>query len=133
MGYAFSLEQPHDGMSVDCAFNVDQMSYLRVIMIEAGVIAGDGFAPGALIYPELATCADTLPARKFSSNDGWHITAPEAGFIAARLRLAMELDVVSDVMSCFDDGPDRGDVYGWMEEFTALNETAAQKDGYYVR
>lgn len=139
MGYQFSTDKPGDqigektgtGMGVECAFNANQMSYIRMIMVEAGVIAGGGFEQ-ALSYPDLAACADTLPAKKFLSNDGWRITAPEAGFVAARLRRALDLDVVADVLYFLDDAPDKNDVHEWAEEFAAFNETAAQNDGYYV-
>ncbi|MBV1855829.1 hypothetical protein [Catellatospora tritici] len=131
MGYSFTFDKPHDGVAVDCAFNGYQMNFVRLIMIEAGAIAGDGFT-AAIHNPGLETCADTVPAMNFLSNDGWHITAHEAAFIASRLRQAVELRVVPDLLSFFDDRPGAADVRDWVEEFAAFNERAARRDGYYV-
>jgi hypothetical protein len=67
MGYAFTLEKPHDGVEVPCAFTIDQMHWVRLIMIEAGVTAGEGFE-AAVGGPGLEICADTVPIKKFRSN-----------------------------------------------------------------
>ena len=131
MGYAFSLEEPHDGVRTPCAFSNDQMQYVRLVMIEAGATAGGGFE-AALPRPGLEPCADTVPIARFRSNGGWHVTAREAAFVATRLRRAVELDVVDDLLMFLDDSPDGALVQEWVEEFAAFNEHAAERDGYYV-
>ncbi|WP_030171759.1 hypothetical protein [Spirillospora albida] len=131
MGYAFTLERPHDDTAVHCAFNGEQMNYVRLIMIEAGATAGDGFA-AALGGPGLETCADTVPIDRFMSNDAWHITAREAEFIAGRLRRAVELGVIDDLLGFYDESPGTAAVRSWVEEFAAFNERAARQNGYHV-
>jgi len=129
VGYSFV---PHGNVPVGCSFSSGQMTYVRMIMIEAGTVAGDGFV-AALSYPGLETCADTVPTKKFLSNDGWHITAHEAAFIAARLRRAVELNVIAELLVFLDDRPDAVEVRDCVEEFAAFNERAAEQGGYYVR
>lgn len=68
----------------------------------------------------------------FMSNDGAHVTPDNATFIAVRLRQALDLDVVSDLLSFMDDAPDTGEVVQWVKEFADFNELAAKHDGYYV-
>jgi len=132
MGYSFLWEPPRDGADSGCDFNVFQMQYVRLVMIEAGAIAGDGFASPPSPRDGLDVTADTLPASKFMSNGGWHITPEQAAFIAARLRQAVRLDVVPELLMFLDDGPSTSDLRGWVEEFATFNEHAAQRDGYYV-
>jgi hypothetical protein len=131
MGFAFTFDRPADGVAVGCAFNGYQMNHVRLVMIEAGAIAGDGFK-AALRQPGLETAAETLPAKKFMSNNGWHIAAHEAAFIAARLRQATELGVIGDLRMFLDDRPSEAEWQGWVDEFATFNEQAAGRDGYYV-
>jgi hypothetical protein len=130
MGYTFTWDKPADDAVSGYALNNYQMNYVRLIMIESGAIAGDGLSSPEQPKPGLETSAETLPAKKFMSNDGWHITAPEAGFVAARLRRAVELDVVDDLLMFFDHPPD--DLQVWVEEFAAFAERAAERNGFYV-
>jgi len=131
MSYAFTLDRPADGVAVGCAFNGYQMNQVRLILIEAGAIAGDGFE-SALKRPGLEPSDETLAARKFRSNAGWHITAAEADFIATRLRAALHLDVIADLLMFLDETPDPTELRDWVEEFATFNEMAGQHDGYYV-
>ena len=132
MGYAFTLERPHDDVAVPCAFNGDQMNYVRLVMIEAGAVAGGGFESPTRPAPGLEITEQTLPISLFLSNDGWHITPDQAAFVAGRLRRAVAGGVVSLLMDFLDDAPDRDDVLSWVEEFAAFNEGAAAQDGYFV-
>lgn len=45
MGYAFTLDKPYDGVAVGCALNGHQMTNVRLVMIEVGTVAGDGYGP----------------------------------------------------------------------------------------
>jgi hypothetical protein len=134
MGFGFTLEKPHDGVEVPCAFSLDQMHWVRMIMIEAGVVAGGGFE-ASLQVPGLETGADTVPIKKFMMvpDGGGHITAHEAGFIAVRLRRATELGVIVNLLMFLDENPGASAVTEWVDEFAAFNERAAGQDGYYVR
>jgi hypothetical protein len=131
MGYAFSFDPPTEEgyLSTPCAFNGHQMNYVRLIMIEAGVLTGDGYEQ-ALATPGLEVTEETLPTRRFLYNEG-HTTAVEAAFIARRLRAALQAGVVAELLSFFDDHPGKDEVTAWVEEFAAFNELAAQKSGYY--
>jgi hypothetical protein len=131
MGYAFSFDPPTDEgyLSTPCAFNGDQMNYVRLIMIDAGVLTGDGFK-SALETPGLEVTEETLPTRRFLYNEG-HTTAAEAAFIARRLRAALDADVVSELLSFLDDHPGEDEVTEWVEQFAAFNEQAADRNGYY--
>jgi hypothetical protein len=132
MGYAFSLEPAtDDGFgSTPCAFSGDQMHYVRLVMIEAGVLSGGGFQQ-ALETPGLEVCEETLPARRFLFSEG-HTTAAEAAFIARRLRAALGVGVVAEFLSFLDEHPGVDLVSGWVEQFAAFNERAAQQAGYYA-
>jgi hypothetical protein len=131
VGYAFTLQKPHDGVAVDCAFDSDQMTYVRLIMLESGAITGDGLE-AALSRAGLEVSAETLPTSTFTSNSGQHVTADQAGFIAARLRRAVEAGIIGDLLGFYDDSPGTAAVRAWVEEFAEFNERAAQLDGYYV-
>ncbi|MGI5169909.1 hypothetical protein ACQEU3_36710 [Spirillospora sp. CA-253888] len=131
MGYAFTFEKSHDDVAVPCAFNHHQMNYVRLIMVEAGAIAGDGLA-AAMGGPGLEVCDRTVPAERFFSNAGWRITAAEAAFIAARLHRVLETSIIVDLLGFFDDAPGHAVVTDWVKEFAAFNERAAGQDGYYV-
>ncbi|MDG4832899.1 hypothetical protein O7627_26855 [Solwaraspora sp. WMMD1047] len=132
MGYAFSFDPPIDGSyaSTPCAFNSEQMTYVRLIMIEAGVLAGDGYQQ-VLETPGLETTDLTLPARRFQFNEG-HITAAESAFVARRLRAALETDVVGELLSFYDEHPGEDQVTAWVGQFAAFNEQAAQQHGYHI-
>jgi hypothetical protein len=130
VGYFF------ESKSIDipsCALNGHQMTYVRMIMVEAGVIRGGGFLPPVSPQAGLEPTADTLPAEHFMSNSSWPIGRGQAAFIAGRLRRAVSLGVVSDLLGFLDDAPDSADVEAWVEEFAAFNERAAGHDGYFVR
>ena len=131
MGYAFSFDPPTDEgyASTPCAFNGEQMNYVRLIMIEAGVLDGDGFQQ-ALRTPGLEVGEETLPTRRFLYNEG-HTTAAEAAFIARRLRAAVDARIAGDLLSFYDEHPGVGAVTAWVEQFAAFNEEAARKSGYY--
>ncbi|MDG6107875.1 hypothetical protein Daura_34530 [Dactylosporangium aurantiacum] len=132
MGYAFSFDPPTDEgyASTPCAFNGEQMNYVRLIMIEAGAIAGDGFEQ-ALRTPGLEPGEQTLRARRFQYNEG-HVTAAEAAFVAGRLRAAAEAKVAAELLSFYDEHPGVDQVTAWVEQFAAFNEQAAARDGYYI-
>lgn len=132
MGYAFSFDPPTDEgfASTPCAFNGEQMNYVRLVMIEAGVLSGDGFAQ-ALDTPGLEICGETLPTRRFHYSEG-HTTAAEAAFIARRLRAALHADVVPELLSFLDEHPGVDHVTAWVEQFAAFNEQAAERTGYYA-
>ena len=132
MGYAFSFDPPTDEgyASTPCAFNNEQMNYVRLIMIEAGVLSGDGFTQ-ALHTPGLEVCEETLPTRRFLYSEG-HTTADEAGFIARRLRAALGAGVVADLLSFFDDHPGTDQVTAWVNEFAAFNDKASERAGYHA-
>lgn len=131
MGYAFSFDPPTEEgyASTPCAFDGEQMNYVRLIMIEAGVLTGDGFAQ-ALQAPGLEVAEETMPTRRFLHNEG-HTTAAEAAFVARRLRAALDAQVVAELLSFFDEHPGEDQVTAWVRQFAAFNEQAAQKDGYY--
>jgi hypothetical protein len=131
MGYSFTFDPPSDGAVSGCAFNNWQMNYVRLVMVEAGAITGNGLS-AALSAPGLETSQDTLPAKTFMHNGGDHVTATEATFIAGRLRRAVADGVVGDLLSFFDDPPSGTEVRDWVDEFAAFNELAATRDGYYV-
>ena len=132
MGYAFSFDPPNDDgfASTPCAFSDEQMNYVRLIMIEAGTLSGDGLT-SALETPGLEICEETLPTRRFLYSEG-HTTAAEAAFIARRLRAALDADVVAELLSFFDEHPGTDQVATWVEQFAAFNDQAAKQAGYYV-
>ncbi|MER6630508.1 hypothetical protein ABT301_20195 [Streptomyces sp. NPDC000987] len=133
MGYNFTLEEKaHDGVSGGYALNIYQMGFVRLLMIEAGVAAGAGFVAAGIGGPEMETCADTVPMENFLSNDGRHLTAHAADFIANRLRRAVKLGLVDHLICYLDDAPDVADFEERVEQFAAFNEIAARGDGYYV-
>jgi hypothetical protein len=131
MGYSFTFDPPSDYAVSGCAFNNWQMNYVRLVLVEAGAITGDGLS-AALSAPGLETTPDTLAAGTFMSNGGAHVTAAQASFIADRLRRAVAEGLVGDLLSFFDDAPSSTEVRGWVDEFAAFNELAASRDGYYV-
>ena len=131
MGYSFTYDPPSDGAESGCAFNNHQMNYVRLIMVEAGAIDGDGLE-SALHAPGLETAPDTVASRNFLSNGGRHITPEQATFIAARLRRAVTQGVIGDLLMFLDDSPGAAEVREWVEEFASFNERAAGRDGYYV-
>ncbi|WP_344968787.1 hypothetical protein [Streptosporangium fragile] len=119
---------PHDW----CNFNGWMMGYIRLIMLEAGAITAPGLEQ-ALKVEGLEPNEQSVDMAKFQSNDGWHITAEEARFIASRLRLAVEHHVPGDTLSFLDDAPPTKDVVEWLEEFADFNERAAAHGGYLVK
>lgn len=131
MGYAFSFEPPTEAgyASTPCAFNGEQMNYVRLIMIEAGVLTGDGYKQ-ALDTPGLQITEETLPTRRFLYNEG-HTTAVEAAFVARRLRAALAAKIVGEMLLFFDEHPGEDQVTAWVEQFADFNEQAAKKNGYY--
>ncbi|WP_091075216.1 hypothetical protein [Micromonospora nigra] len=131
MGYAFSLDPPTEEgyLSTPCAFSGEQMNYVRMIMIEAGVVAGDGVAQ-VLDTRGLEVTEETLPTRRFLYNEG-HTTAAEAAFVARRLRAALDAQVVAELLVFLDDHPGEDQVTEWVRQFAAFNEQAAQQNGYY--
>jgi hypothetical protein len=131
MGYSFTLDPPSDGARSGCAFNNWQMNYVRMVMVEAGAIAGNGLK-SALRTPGLEATAQTLPAATFATNGGAHVTPAQAAFIAGRLRQALDQYVVQDLLSFLDDAPDSGEVKQWVQDFANFNEQTAGQDGYYV-
>ncbi|MER6170275.1 hypothetical protein [Streptosporangium sp. NPDC001681] len=129
MGYSFTFEKPpHDG----CNFNIWQMQFLRLIMLEAGVVR-DEYLEQALKVEGLEPTEQSVDMAKFQSNDGWHITAEEASFIAARMRLAVEHDVPGELVLYLDEAPPAEALVQWVEEFADFNERATAHGGYRVR
>lgn len=108
------------------------MQYVRMVMIDAGVIVGKGLNR-VIEYDGLEPGPESLPAATFMSNDGWHVTAEQAAFTARRLRRAVAENIPCVLMSFFDDGPEGRDLEAWVVEFAEFNEKAAQEDGYHVR
>jgi hypothetical protein len=107
-----------------------EMGHVRLVMLEAGAIAGGGLE--RLFGNErFAPSADTVPAGHFSSNDGWRVTAAQSAFIAARLRAALAADLIGDMALFYYDQPTQ--LREWVEEFAAFNEAAATRGGYVVR
>lgn len=130
MGYAFALQKPADGFAdTVCAFNNDQMNYVRLVMLESSAINGDGLMAADL--PGLEICDQTLPAARFLGV-GWRVTAAEATFIAEGLRQALNRNLIADMLDFFDEHPGEPAVRGWVNEFLDLNERAARDDGYYI-
>ncbi|GGM56328.1 hypothetical protein ACFFX1_07650 [Dactylosporangium sucinum] len=127
MSYAF---QPEDPVQHGYGITSWQMRELRLVLLEAGAIAGDGlerifgnarFAPG----PE------TVPVAMFSSNDGWRISPQRCAFIASRLRAALDAGLIGDMALFYED--QSPDLPAWVTEFAAFNERAAAWGGYRVR
>ncbi len=130
MGYAFALQKPADGFADTVfGFNNDQMMYVRLTMLEASVIDGDGFR--AANRRGLEVCDQTLSAARFVGVGG-RISAAEAAFIAQRLRQAVDRGLIADVLDFLDEHPGEPAVRGWVNEFVDLNERAAQDDGYSI-
>jgi hypothetical protein len=130
MGYAFALQRPAGGFAdTACGFNNDQMNYVRLIMLEASVIDGDGFS--AANRRGLGVCEQTLPAARFVGVGG-RVTAAEAAFIAQRLRQAIDQGLIGDTLDFLDAHPGEPAVRGWVNEFVDLNEQGARGDGYYI-
>lgn len=126
MGYDFSADNGGNSYGL----NNWQMGHVRLVMLEAGAIAGGGLE--RLFGNELfAPAADTVPAAHFSSNDGWPVTAAQSAFIAARLRAALTADLIGDMALFYDDQPTQ--LRDWVEEFAAFNEQAVARGGYRVR
>jgi hypothetical protein len=96
-----------------------------------GTVAGNGME-SALRAPGLEPDGQTMRVATFMSNGGAHVTPAQAAFIATRLRKAVGDGVVADLLSLLDDAPGSGEVTGWVQEFAAFNEKAAEQDGYYV-
>ena len=131
MGYSFTYDPPSDFAESGCGFNNDQMNYVRLIMLEAGAIDGNGLK-AALKTPGLEPTDETIDASNFMSNGGWRITPEQARFVAARLRQAVAEDVIFELLMFFDDAPSSAEVREWVVEFATFNERAAARDGYYV-
>jgi hypothetical protein len=107
-----------------------QMGHVRLLMLEAGVIAGGGLER-VFGNDQFAPTADTLPVAHFSSNDGWPVTAAQCTFIAARLRAALAADLIGDLALFYYDQPTQ--LRDWVDEFATFNEEAATRGGYLVR
>jgi len=130
MGYSFTLDPPGDARS-GCAFNNWQMNYVRMVMVEAGAIDGNGLK-SALRTPGLEPTEQTLPAATFMSSNGTHVARAQAAFIAGRLRQALDRNVIRDLLRFLDDAPEIVEVAQWVQEFAGFNERTAEQDGYYV-
>ena len=124
MGYDFS------GAGTGYRLNDWQMGHVRLVMLEAGAIAGDGLER-LFGNEQFAPSADTVPVGHFSSNDGWPVTAAQSAFIAARLRAALTADLIGDMALFYYDQPTQ--LREWVDEFATFNEQAASDGGYVVR
>ncbi|GAA3197765.1 hypothetical protein GCM10010532_016270 [Dactylosporangium siamense] len=125
VGYDFAAEDA----GTSYRLNDWQMGHVRLVMLEAGAVAGDGLA--RLFGNErFAPSADTVPVGHFSSNDGWQVTAAQCAFIAARLRAALDADLIGDMALFYYDQPTQ--LRDWVEEFAAFNEQATAQGGYRV-
>ena len=134
MGYSFSLiPGRHDVVRDGCNLTGHEMMYVRMILIEAGAIEDDKYMSPVSPKPGLERTPETFPASMFESNDGQYVDAERAAFVARRLRRAVELGVVSDMLSFLDDAPETEYVRAWVEEFAEFNELAARYGGYTVR
>jgi hypothetical protein len=131
MGYSFTLDPPGDGARSGCAFNNWQMNYVRLVLVEAGAIAGNGLT-SALRTPGLEPTNQTLPAATFMFNSGTHVDRAQAEFIAGRLSQALDQNIIGDLLSFLDDAPAGAEVAQWVQEFAGFNERMAEQDGYYV-
>ena len=107
-----------------------QMEHVRLVMLEAGAIAGGGLER-LFGNEQFAPSADTVPTGHFSSNDGWPVTEAQSAFIAARLRAALAADLIGDMALFYYDQPTQ--LREWVDEFAAFNERAASDGGYVVR
>ena len=124
MGYDF------EGTGTGHRLNDWQMEHVRLVMLEAGAIAGGGLER-LFGNEQFAPSADTVPAGHFSSNDSWPVTAAQSAFIAARLRAALAADLIGDMALFYYDQPTQ--LGEWVEAFAAFNEEAATCGGYLVR
>ncbi|MEV4512712.1 hypothetical protein AB0K00_27540 [Dactylosporangium sp. NPDC049525] len=106
-----------------------QMGHVRLVLLEAGAIAGGGLER-LFGNEQFAPSAETLPAGHFSSNDGWQVTAAQSAFIAARLRAALTADLIGDMALFYYDQPTQ--LREWVDEFATFNEHAAAHGGYKV-
>lgn len=126
MSYAFENAQDSYGL------NIEQMTWVRLVMVEAGAIVGDGLEQ-AFDIEVLAPGPEAVPGRRFLSNDDWPISDEESRYIAGRLRAAIAHDVAGELVMFFDDHPPSSEIRSWVEEFAAFNERAAENGGYRVR
>ena len=131
MGYSFTFDPPADDAGSGCAFNNHQMGYVRLLLVEAGAIAGGNFI-SPRPQPWWEPAGPPLPAATYLSNGGAHVTPAQAGFVAARLRRAIAANADRDLLDFLDDAPPAADVRSWVEEFATFNELAATRAGYYV-
>ena len=107
-----------------------QMGHVRLVMLEAGAVAGGGLER-LFGNEQFAPAADTVPVSHFSSNDGWQVTAAQCAFIAARLRAALTADLIGDMALFYVEQPTQ--LRDWVDEFATFNEHAAASGGYLVR
>lgn len=126
MGYDFAIEGTGSGHRL----NDWQMGFVRLVMLEAGAVAGGGLER-IFGNEQFAPAADTVPVGHFSSNDGWQVTAAQSAFIATRLRAALAADLIGDMALFYDDQPTQ--LGEWVDEFATFNEEAATRGGYLVR
>ncbi|MET7395407.1 hypothetical protein ABZS66_18140 [Dactylosporangium sp. NPDC005572] len=127
MSYFF---EPEDRVQPGHSVTSWQMQELRLALLEAGAVAGDGlerifgndrFAPG----PE------TVPVAMFSSNDGWRISPQRCAFIASRLHAALDAGLIGDMALFYED--QSAQLATWVKEFATFNERATAWGGYRVR
>ncbi|MEV4491351.1 hypothetical protein AB0K04_14675 [Micromonospora coxensis] len=130
MGYGFTVDEPHDGVGVGCGFDNERMSYVRMVMIEAGVLTGDG-VEAVFRLPGLEPEDESLPVGTFIGV-GARVTGAQAAFIAERTRRAVRLGVIPDLLEFLDDAPPSDAVQEWVEQFAAFNERAVSAGGYHV-
>ena len=126
MGYDFAVKDADTSHRL----NDWEMSHVRLVMLEAGAVAGGGLER-IFGNEQFAPAADTVPVGYFSSNDGRQVTAAQSAFIAARLRAALASGLIGDMGLFYVDQPTQ--LPDWVEEFAAFNEQAATRGGYVVR
>lgn len=107
-----------------------QMESVRLVMLEAGAIAGGG-QERLFGNERFAPSPESLPVAHFSSPGGWQVTPGQCAFIAGRLRAALDADLIGDMALFYSEQPTQ--LRDWVEEFAGFNESAATTGGYRVQ
>ena len=141
MGYDFFFKK--DGPKGSIGATSRLIPLLREAMIKTGA-AHRGDDPQATQTPGFAATSESVDLKKFLSNDGWHVSAEEAKFIASRLEQGLSEGLIGEIVAkhidrgrkaglsdfFVFDNPDEALIC--IREFVDFNLRAVEYDGYFV-